>query len=183
MEWEKSRQNILGNATDQLDSFQVMKQTTMLDTNVATLAYVEEVIKTISKPIEEMTDEEKENGEDKKFRQMYGIARVRPLPRLTDQDEMVIEAYYFDYYSNPGTKMRYVKRVPHEGLLSNLDGDPYDDKEIDVDVGLEYGKIVLVVFTDKNFLENVEAINTQQVGTTSDNIYHSLKYGVIVKTY
>ena len=62
-----------------LDVLIVMKQKTMLDTHVATLAYVQEKIQ-----------EPSENSE-----YQYGILRVKPFPLYENQSEYSIQAYYF----------------------------------------------------------------------------------------
>ena len=66
-----------------LDVLIVMKQKTMLDTHVATLAYVEETI--------QAADENQ-----------YGILRVKPFPLYEKQGEYSIQAYYFSNTYNKG---------------------------------------------------------------------------------
>ena len=65
----------IGQAKNLLDVLLILKEKTMLDTHVATLAYLDHNISTF-------------NGK-------YGIWSCRPFPLDTNQPEYQIQAYYF----------------------------------------------------------------------------------------
>lgn len=111
-----------------LDVLLILREKIMLDTHVATLAYVEDVIL-------ERTNENK-----------YGIIKCKPFPLLEEQEPYSIQAYYF--------------------------------KE---DNTFEIGDIILVVFTDLNFIGNLKTVDTKP-RETQDVIYHSTKYGIVINT-
>jgi hypothetical protein len=67
-------------ASSLLDILLIMKEKTMQDLHVASLAFVKEII---SQP-------------DANKRNSYGILRVAPFPLNTNQDEYSINAYYFN---------------------------------------------------------------------------------------
>ena len=76
------RENLEGKvskASSLLDVLNVMKEKTMLDTHVATLAYVQEIV------LEAGTEGS-----------IYGCLRVKPFPLNYNQQEYAIQAYYFD---------------------------------------------------------------------------------------
>lgn len=111
-----------------LDVLLILREKIMLDTHVATLAYVEDVIL-------ERTNENK-----------YGIIKCKPFPLLEEQEPYSIQAYYF--------------------------------KENNT---FEAGDIILVVFTDLNFIGNLKTVDTKP-RETQDVIYHSTKYGIVINT-
>lgn len=114
----------IDNANSLLDVLLILKQKTMLDTHVATLAYLDNRVKA--------------------FDGKAGIWSCRPFPLDQGQGEYRIEAYYF-----------------------SADGDSFSQ-----------GSLALIVFCDRNFIQGIgSAIN--QPSQTSDEILHSLKYGVI----
>lgn len=107
------------------DVLLLLKESTLLDTHVSTLAY-------LTNKVEEF------NGK-------YGIYECRPFPLKEKQEVYNLQAYYF----NPS--------------LDNLSS----------------GDIVLVVFTDKNFINNLYS-NDETPKETQDQGNHLLKYGVII---
>lgn len=117
----------IGQAKNLLDVLLILKDKTMQDTHVATLAYLEENIE--------------------KFNDKYGIWRCRPFPLETGQEAYSIQSYYF-----------------------SKDGDDFKPDSI-----------VVILFTDSNFINNLNSINTVPK-PTNDTILHSIKYGVIVSS-
>lgn len=115
----------ISEAKSLLDVLLILKQKTMLDTHVATLAYLDNNVKTF-------------NGK-------YGVWICRPFPLDENQNEYNIHAYYF-----------------------SSEGDNFVKD-----------KIVLIVFTDRNFINNLESV-TNVPKETNDVLLHSLKYGIIV---
>lgn len=115
----------IANAQTLLDVLLILKDKTLMDTHVASLAYL--------------------RANKQSFNGKYGIWQCSPFPLYEDQPEYQIQAYYF---SEQGDNF-----VPNQ--------------------------MVLVVFTDNNFISNLESVDAQPK-TTYDNILHSSKYGVIV---
>lgn len=115
----------ISEAKSLLDVLLILKQKTMLDTHVATLAYLRNNIR--------------------KFTDKYGIWECSPFPLDQGQDTYNIQAYYF-----------------------SADGDNFNRD-----------KMVLVVFTDRNFINSLQSVNTVPKETQDVNT-HSIKYGVIV---
>ena len=141
----------INNASSLLDVLLILKHNIFSDLKVATLAYVEEIVQPIN--------------EDNSF----GIVRCKPFPLNVNQQSYSIYAYYFDKDSNSGTE--------HEFVIK----DNNEEKLFVVHTGLEINDIILVVFCDKNFINNLNATNGTCL-TSDDENYHSLKYGVVVKT-
>lgn len=108
-----------------LDVLLILKEVTMRDTHVATLAYLDSNLSSF-------------NGK-------YGIWNCRPFPLYEGQDEYTIQGYYF-----------------------SADGDNFTPNTI-----------ILIVFTDKNFINNLQVIENKPQQTKDVNL-HLLKYGVIV---
>lgn len=121
----------ISNASSLTDVLLILKEKTLMDTHVSTLAYVDE-----------LTQEKTESNK-------YGIVKCKPFPLNVEQEEFSIYAYYFKADSTA-----YLK---------------------------EKNNIVLVLFTDLNFISNLNSINNKPK-ETSDLIYHSLKYGIIIDT-
>ena len=118
----------IAEAKSLLDVLLILKQKTMLDTHVATLAYLNEQIQ----------------PHDGKF----GIWTASPFPLDSGQSEYRIQAYYFDKAS---------------------------------DNSLKSGDIVVILFMDRNFINNLQSAFTEPK-PTNDEIIHSLKYGVLIKS-
>ena len=115
----------ISSATSLLDVLLILKKVTMIDTHVATLAYV----------VGEQT-----------WKDSYGTIRCKPFPLDTNQSEYIIEAYYFN----------------SESIINEND-------------------IVVILFMDKNFINNLNAVDnkpriTQDLGT------HLIKYGIVIQT-
>mgnify|MGYP006978918754 CR=1 FL=1 len=91
----------------------------------------------------------------------YGIIRVKPFPVIKNQDEYSILAYYFDKLSNPNTKINGI--------------------DTEIETGFKINDIVQIVFCDKNFINNLQ-VKDNSIKPTNDIKYHSLKYGIVVKT-
>ena len=115
----------ISEAKSLLDVLLILKDKTMLDTHVATLAYLRNNIT--------------------KFNGKYGVWECSPLPLDGDQAEYLTQAYYF-----------------------TSDGDNF-----------KADSLVLVVFTDMNFINNLQS-TTAVPKRTDDVILHSVKYGIIV---
>lgn len=114
----------IAKASSLFDVLMIMKEKTMLDTHVATLAYIEEEI---------------ENDDTKS----YAIWRCKPFPLYHNQSAYSIQAYSFKERN-------------------------YSD-----------GDIVLIVFTDLNFIASLNSVDTSQK-QTQDNLLHSMKYGIVI---
>lgn len=123
----------ISSAKNLLDVLLILKEVTMRDTHVATLAYLDENIKEWSES------------------SPYGIWRCRPFPLEEGQPEYNIQAYYFT----------------ENGNTSNED--------------LKKNKIVVILFMDRNFINNLQAVD-ETPKTTYDLTLHSLKFGVILNT-
>lgn len=95
----------------------------------------------------------------------YGIIRVKPFPVIKNQDEYSILAYYFDKLSNPNTKINT--------KINGIDTE--------IETGFKINDIVQIVFCDKNFINNLQ-VKDNSIKPTNDIKYHSLKYGIVVKT-
>lgn len=118
-------QEKVAKASSLADILKILKTSTMLDTNVATLAYVKSI--------------EKQIGED-----IYGILNVDPFPLYNNQERYTIQSYYF---SRSAT--------------------------------FEIGDIVLIVFTNFNFISNLNN-KTYTPLATQDLDNHLIKYGVAI---
>ena len=118
----------ISNADSLLDVLLLLKEKTMMDTHVATLAYVDSI--------------EKEKTSDNKF----GIVKCKPFPLDDDREEYSVFAYYFNEDSH-----------------------------------FEIGNIVLILFTDLNFISSLNSLDNIPK-STNDLIYHSSKYGIIINT-
>ena len=123
---KESLESKVARASSLFDILCIMKDKTMLDTHVATLAYVHEIIQ-----------EPGTNG-------IYGCLRVKPFPLNEKQEEYGIQAYYFD------NTHKY-----------------------------EINDIVLVIFTDINFISSLNSVDYKPKNT-NDPLLHSLKYGIII---
>lgn len=121
----------VSNAKTLLDVLLILKEKTMQDIHVASLAYLDENIQ--------------------EFNGKFGIWRCRPFPLEENQSEYTIQAYYFTENGNPSDK------------------------------GLKSGQIVVILYMDKNFINNLN-VTDGNPKPTQDLIYHSLKYGVILNT-
>jgi len=72
---KKNLQTQIGDAKNLLDVLLILKEKTMLDTHVATLAYLKDNVQ--------------------KFNGKYGLWSCNPFPLDTNQNEYSIQAYYF----------------------------------------------------------------------------------------
>lgn len=122
---KKDLETQIAEAKTLLDVLLILKQKTMLDTHVATLAYLRNNIR--------------------QFRDGYGIWECSPFPLDQGQGVYNIQAYYF---SSNGDKFKQ-------------------------------DTMALIVFTDRNFINSLQSINTIPK-ETQDLDMHSLKYGIIV---
>ena len=118
----------ISNADSLLDVLLLLKEKTMMDTHVATLAYVDSI-----------DTEKTENNK-------YGIVKCRPFPLDEGREEYSIFAYYFKN-----------------------------------DSSFEKGDIVLILYTDLNFIGSLNSLDTKS-RETKDTTYHSIKKGLIIST-
>lgn len=75
----------IARANNLLDVLLIMKEKTSMDINVASLAYVSDIIK--------------KRSEDKDVRHDYGILTVKPFPLHIEQEEYAIQGYYFNQHN------------------------------------------------------------------------------------
>lgn len=123
---KKTLEEKISEASSLLDVLNIVKEKTMLDTHVATLAYVDEIIKQPSSA------------------SMYGCLRVKPFPLNNKRKEYAIQAYYFD--------------------ATHI---------------YEQNDIVLVIFTDINFVSSLNDIDYKPKNT-NDELTHSMSYGIVI---
>ena len=130
----------IANASDLLDVLLILKEVTMMDTRVATLAYLDENIQ--------------------KYDGTCGIWRCKPFPLAEGQEDFTVQAYYF----------------------SKKGDEPSEDSEEEPsEEDFKKGKIVVILFMDRNFISNLEAVDKNPKQTT-DLTLHSLKFGVILNS-
>lgn len=113
----------ISSASTLLDVLMILKQVTMLDTHVATLAFVAE----------------KENWKDN-----YGTIRCNPFPLDTNQPEYTIEAYYFNSESHFNVGDIVVILFMDRNFINNLkvvDKKPRVTKDLGIH-SLKYGVII-----------------------------------------
>lgn len=119
-------QTEISSATTLLDVLLILKKVTMLDTHVATLAYVTE-------------EEAKWNGN-------HGTIKCKPFPLNKEQEEYTIQAYYFNQNSS-----------------------------------FNEGDIVVILFMDRNFINNLSAVD-KKPKQTKDLTTHTYKFGIVIQT-
>ena len=115
----------ISNATTLQDVLLILKKVTMLDTHVATLAYLEENIKP--------------------FNGRYGIWTCRPFPLDTDQEVYQIQAYYFSkegdsYSKNTMAVIVFMDR----NFINSLNSVNYEPKQTR-DLGLHSIKYAVLM--------------------------------------
>lgn len=115
----------INQASDLKDVLLILKEVTLKDTHVSTLAY-------LGPKVEE-------------FNEKYGIYECQPFPLEVGQSSYNIHAYYFD-----------------EAISRLSEGD-----------------IVLIIYTDRNFINNLYA-SDHIPKETQDQGNHLIKYGIIV---
>ena len=113
----------ISTASTLLDVLLILREMTMLDTHVATLAYFQSITE---------------------FNE-YSIVKCKPFPLNTNQEEYTISAYCFNQN------------------VSNLTKN----------------SIILVIFTDRNFINNLNSVDKLPKETT-DLSTHLIKYGIAI---
>ena len=140
------QQNKLRDIQTWTDLFKYTIEVTKQQTHCSTLAYFSHIVQHY----------DSEKG--------FGIAAFTPFPLTTDQEQYVLNAYYF--------------KSDTESLFSSE--EPEEDKEENEDEPtIETKTIFCILFMDYNF---ISSLKTNRVVKTRDEETHSLTYAVVINT-